>query len=99
LDIARRGSTHLGLKQFTIGYPNCGNTLLILPVSEAIFAAYYLKVAVDISTGEELDFLSILGLNELLDTFDIPAPLPLRDGHFNQIIQIVIKESSGGIRD
>jgi len=91
--------THLGLKQFTIEYSDCGNTLLILPAIKAIFAAYHFKVPSYVDTRECLDFPPILGLNELIDAFDIPAPLLLRDGCFNWAIQIVIEETSSGIRD
>jgi hypothetical protein len=45
--------------------------LLILPAIKPIFAAYHLKVPSYFDARECLDFPPILGLNVLLDAFDI----------------------------
>ena len=68
-----------------------------LPDWQAILAAYHFEVSVDIGARESLDFVSIVGLNEFIDAFHVPASLLLRYARFWKIVQKVIEEAWGRV--
>jgi len=79
--------------------PYCIDTLAELPSRQAILAAYHLEIAVDLGRGKCLDLVTVLGPNELLDVFQIPAPLLPGYGSFMKALQVVVKKARSGVRD